>query len=1168
MPRYSRLSTILVQNSPSQVGLKDTFTQPGHNLQPGTAVFINSSGNLEAGIASTVSKSNIIGVVESVTGSNVTVVYQGNIEFPTGATSSCTMFPLLTGNTYYLSDSITGGITSGYSTQTPSSLIKPILVPFTGYSGVVINSLPLSSTPLVSLFTPVGSIVPYVGGGSDLPAGWLLCAGDSLPKSGSYYDALYDIIGEKYSIKGIVNPSTTGSTASIKFDSSVYDPPSEGPGSTKNHSILNDEVYKLVWGNNQTVVQVYSATGTTNNVTIKYLSSITGSTSFSTLSSGTEITLKSLVAGEAAGYTSNNFFLPDLRGRSVVGAGTGRGLTLRTPGDVGGEETHYLSESELPSHSHGIQLLNSTGISGSASYLIGATNGNVSSYLSSFPQAQVAFSSATGGGEDHENMSPFGVASWIIRYKTNQGQPGIEVGPKGSKGATGPQGIQGVTGPTGPIGATGAGLGAINYAYTNNSSIPDGSFSFDAAAGTGFLRLSSIEYSSANVGEYISNVMSANTNTDQLSGFAVVRSVKNPNAFLRIYRLGPSFTIIEGTQSGGYAKHYRLNTTQTLSSLGEPILGELYSVTLLPTGNDGADGAVGATGPRGVTGANGVTGARGETGECGCTAPYYRTTFPTVYVSPSGNPTIETGDRVGPHNFSPSVYAPTEYSSFITTLDGNWGRARYPEEIEAVWQLPALKRYFNSSIGITSQPCGGNCVGSSGYISLCDTARDTDSSNYFTPPKETNIVLTKDSENSVFSNTKTNIVNGCRVNIYASQDAYFTKVPIGLSAGLISTAYGSTGRNTLVVDVLMDTLNVAVGNYIGIRPEYFALTLTASATGPQSLAGIYKVDSISGNRARTYTDVPFGISGSDVFSGYITGGVSNDIRQVDVYTVSVNFEDCSGYLVNSGELTLGLSAYGNPFVISFEGTTASSQASKAVISSGGGLVKIGENVAFYGWPEYGSALYATRNGTIQSSNNLFSRCSGTVVEANRNGTVTMEAPVMSANRYGLVAKSFGTIEIEANPNSNKFTNIANNGTIGVVNTGEILIRDSYAQLLASGYQAGFYYAGSSKLLVEGDTRSIGLTGGTGGSAAAAGGSGGASGNSSVQPFMSVSSNSSGDLYFKVGSGKVGLSVPSGVNLAGYVWNMGKGKVSYAATTNVKGSSETIESTLPIIVGQP
>jgi len=49
---------------------------------------------------------------------------------------------------------------------------------------------------------------------------------------------------------------------------------------------------------------------------------------------------------------STHFNLPDLAGRTVVGVGSGSGLTPRTLGDSFGEETHTLVTSEQASHSH------------------------------------------------------------------------------------------------------------------------------------------------------------------------------------------------------------------------------------------------------------------------------------------------------------------------------------------------------------------------------------------------------------------------------------------------------------------------------------------------------------------------------------------------------------------------------------------------------------------------------------------------------------------------------------------------------------------------------------------------------------------------------------------------------------------------------------------------
>lgn len=49
---------------------------------------------------------------------------------------------------------------------------------------------------------------------------------------------------------------------------------------------------------------------------------------------------------------SSTFKLPDLRGRVMGGIGQGSGLTNRTLGTVVGAETHTLTSTEMPSHSH------------------------------------------------------------------------------------------------------------------------------------------------------------------------------------------------------------------------------------------------------------------------------------------------------------------------------------------------------------------------------------------------------------------------------------------------------------------------------------------------------------------------------------------------------------------------------------------------------------------------------------------------------------------------------------------------------------------------------------------------------------------------------------------------------------------------------------------------
>jgi microcystin-dependent protein len=1238
--RSNRFGSVYIQPTPSEVGLKDTYTQAGHNLQPGTPVYLDSSGNLVAAIATNSTRSTVLGIVESINGNDVTIVYQGEITFPTGATSSSTKFPLVTGNTYYLSASITGGITGGYDT-TISTIIKPLLIPTSGYHGVVINSLPLASAPFVTLFTPVGSIVPYVGGGSKLPAGWLLCVGDALPKASTNppYNDLYTIIGEKYGVNAITRTATTGLTAYVQFDTAIDDPPSEGPGSTKNHYVEANDVFKMVWGSNQSVVQAYSATGTTNNVTFKFLASITGSTSFNSLGVGTEITLKSLIAGEAAGYTSDKFFIPDLRGRMALGAGTGRGLTKRTLGDLGGEETHLLSGSEIPSHSHSIPLLNSAGISGSASYLLnGSTGGTLQATLSSYPQAISPTTSATGGANAHENMPPFMATNWIIRYRSNAGMAGIEVGPRGANGVTGSTGAQGPTGSKGATGATGVGLGALHYAYTSVPKVPVGYMSQYTTV-TNDLVLSSKEYYGVGVGDYITAAMS-NTNS-QRQAIALIRSVRNPSAYSAVLSLkgpytvvnatGPNSTVTPGTDTappvasfvaGETLTYYKLPIRQTLASMGTFVEGEMYSVLLIPSASDGVKGATGATGARGATGANGVntgvltyyyegdaaldragnegylgwfgagfwqfaskdyygvdtadllkkvgsenitldsngnqvarqekavqmtirslsdnsyvgqfylngkytysapslgvTGFSMATGRIGSgsiaegwegglisgqlyavqltplpiktTAAIQRYDSTTIYTTAGGGdvPDLSTGsdggvvadqgstvDKTQPYGGSTDPNNPTSSEYLFSAMRGTYTKKTAPET-DPVYAAATIKNSFIYSMSLTALPCGGNCKGASGYISLCDTVRNVTVDNYFVPPKETNIALVKNAANTVFQSDVTQVVDGCKVNVFGYTGSYFTKIPVGISANYLNPTLGNTGRNVLAIDIYMNVNNIVAGNYIGIRPEYFSLPLIASATGHQSLAGVYKVDSVTGNSVRVYTGVPFGASGANIFTGYITGGITGNFNQVDVYTVSVNFRDCSGYLVKSGELSLGLSAYGLPFVVSFEGATNTSEMAKAVMALDQGTVTIGENMAFYGWPAYGAALYAD-GGDINAFAPIISK-NGVGAYARNSGAILMENPILSANTYAMFSHNGAVINVKGKLTNPRISTAINNAVIGLMNDSIMKVEDSRANLITNRYQAGFYFAGSSDLTVRGGDDMLGLTGATG-----------------------------------------------------------------------------------------
>jgi microcystin-dependent protein len=62
--------------------------------------------------------------------------------------------------------------------------------------------------------------------------------------------------------------------------------------------------------------------------------------------------LFSLLGTTYGGNGQTTFALPDLRGRIAVHDGQGPGLTPRTLGEVYGSETHTLTVTEMPSHTH------------------------------------------------------------------------------------------------------------------------------------------------------------------------------------------------------------------------------------------------------------------------------------------------------------------------------------------------------------------------------------------------------------------------------------------------------------------------------------------------------------------------------------------------------------------------------------------------------------------------------------------------------------------------------------------------------------------------------------------------------------------------------------------------------------------------------------------------
>jgi microcystin-dependent protein len=117
------------------------------------------------------------------------------------------------------------------------------------------------------------------------------------------------------------------------------------------------------------------------------------------------------------GGSGDNFNVPDIRGRVIVGTGTGSGLTNRTLGSTGGAETHTLTTNEMPSHSHGTNSVeNSLGLmtANGTGTTTATDNSSGEPSVATLPKAITI--SNTGGDQAHNNMQPFIVFNYLIKY--------------------------------------------------------------------------------------------------------------------------------------------------------------------------------------------------------------------------------------------------------------------------------------------------------------------------------------------------------------------------------------------------------------------------------------------------------------------------------------------------------------------------------------------------------------------------------------------------------------------------------------------------------------------------------------------------------------------------------------------------------------------------------
>lgn len=135
--------------------------------------------------------------------------------------------------------------------------------------------------------------------------------------------------------------------------------------------------------------------------------------------------LFSLLGTTYGGDGVTTFKLPDLRSRAALGFGQGLGLSPYALGAAGGQESHLLVATEVPTHAHTLNATkngqaNGTNVPGGtvmmgSGYAIETGNPVENIYGNAAPSIAMA-AGAVGavGGAPHENRMPFLTINYCI----------------------------------------------------------------------------------------------------------------------------------------------------------------------------------------------------------------------------------------------------------------------------------------------------------------------------------------------------------------------------------------------------------------------------------------------------------------------------------------------------------------------------------------------------------------------------------------------------------------------------------------------------------------------------------------------------------------------------------------------------------------------------------
>lgn len=127
--------------------------------------------------------------------------------------------------------------------------------------------------------------------------------------------------------------------------------------------------------------------------------------------------LFSLLGTTYGGNGQSTFALPNLAGRTPMHWGQALGLSPVVEGETGGTESVILRAVEMPSHTHGAQMVSTAAANSaapSAGRSLAVTSASAPAYGAPAGQDLTPMGDLIGGGQAHENRQPYLKLNFVI----------------------------------------------------------------------------------------------------------------------------------------------------------------------------------------------------------------------------------------------------------------------------------------------------------------------------------------------------------------------------------------------------------------------------------------------------------------------------------------------------------------------------------------------------------------------------------------------------------------------------------------------------------------------------------------------------------------------------------------------------------------------------------